>query len=366
MASSGDQIHLVVLFGGQSAEHDVSCTTAAHVLAAANPDKYSLSAVGITRDGQWVQAQDAMEALTRGAAQLPAALTADGPATAMMAAVTAPVLGQKVVVLPVLHGPLGEDGTVQGMLELAGVPYVGAGVLGSALAMDKVKAKEMLAAHGIPQTDFVGLYEGAWDGDAKSLVDNLGLPCFVKPANMGSSVGVSKAKSVEELVDAIELAFSYDEWIVIEEAVVAREIEVGVLGNDHPRLSVPGEIIPGAEFYDYEDKYLDGSAELIIPAELPKAEVARMEELAIASFRALRVEGMARADFLYEENGRGWLVNELNTIPGFTPISMYPKLWDASGVGYADLIDELVNLAIERQERRASKRVTQHNPRSGD
>jgi len=363
MASSGEQIHLVVLFGGQSAEHEVSCTTAAHVLAAADPNKYSLSPIGITREGQWVQAQDAMKALARGADQLPAALAADGPSTAMVAAVTAPLPGQRVVVLPVLHGPLGEDGTVQGMLELAGVPYVGAGVLGSALAMDKVKAKEMLAAHGIPQTAFRGIYEGSWDGDVAVLADELGLPCFVKPANMGSSVGVSKASTLVELANAIELAFSYDEWVVVEEAVTGREIEVGVLGNDHPRLSVPGEIVPGAEFYDYEDKYVDGSAKLIIPAELPRAEVTKMEELAVEAFRALRVEGMARADFLYEENGRGWLVNELNTIPGFTPISMYPKLWEASGVGYAELIDELVNLAIERQERRASKRTTQRNPR---
>lgn len=363
MVSNGEKIHLVVIFGGQSAEHDVSCTTAAHVLAAADPRKYSVSPIGITRDGQWVRAQDAVAALEKGAGHLPAALSPSGDATSMVAAVSAPTPGQTVVVLPLLHGPLGEDGTVQGMLELTGVPYVGAGVLGSALAMDKVKAKEVLAAHGVPQTNFVGIYEGQWDGDTDKLIDQLGLPCFVKPANMGSSVGVSKANTTEELVEAIDLAFRYDEWIVIEEAVVGREIEVAVLGNDEPRLSVPGEIVPGAEFYDYEDKYVDGSAKLIIPAELSRAEVAKMEAMAVKAFKALRVEGMARADFLYEESGRGWLVNELNTIPGFTPISMYPKLWEASGLKYPELIDELVGLALERQQRRAAKRETQRNPR---
>ncbi len=363
MLSNGEQIHLVVIFGGQSAEHDVSCTTAAHVLAAADPNKYTVSAVGITREGQWVRAQDAIEALEKGVEHLPAALAPTGETTSMVAAVATPKPGQTVVVLPLLHGPLGEDGTVQGMLELTGVPYVGAGVLGSALAMDKVKAKEMLAAHGIPQTNFVGIYEGDWNGDTSGLIETLGLPCFVKPANMGSSVGVSKANNAEELVAAIDLAFAYDEWIVIEEAVVGREIEVAVLGNDEPRMSVPGEIVPGAEFYDYEDKYVDGSAKLIIPAELSRSEVAKMEELSVRAFKALRVEGMARADFLYEEDGRGWLVNELNTIPGFTPISMYPKLWEASGLRYGELIDELVGLALERQQRRSAKRTTQRNPR---
>ena len=201
---------------------------------------------------------------------------------------------------------------------------------------------------------------------AKQAVAELGLPCFVKPANMGSSVGVSKANSEEELVQAIEKALRYDEWLVIEEGVVAREIEIAVLGNDLLEMSVPGEIIPGAEFYDYEDKYLDGAAKLVIPADLPQTVVDRIHELAADTYRALRVEGMARADFLYEEDGRGLLVNELNTIPGFTPISMYPKLWQASGLSYSELIDRLVDLAIERHSRRAAKRITTRDSRAAD
>ncbi len=351
-------IRLVVLFGGQSAEHDVSCTTAAHVLAAADPDHYDIVAIGITRDGRFVLAEAAMDALRAGSDQLPEALDPSGPPTDLIPALTGLDPDVHVVVLPLLHGPLGEDGTVQGLLELANVPYVGAGVLGSALTMDKAKAKEVLAAAGVPQTAWVTVHEPVWTGDLAAIVDVLGLPVFVKPANMGSSVGVRRATTIEELGAAIGHAFLYDEWVVVEEAVTAREIEFAVLGNEELRISVPGEIVPGAEFYDYEDKYLDGTAKLFIPALLTDEAVAEMQELAQTAYRSLRVEGMARADFLYEEGGRGPLLNELNTIPGFTPISMYPKLWEASGLAYSDLIDELVRLAIARHERRSGKRLT--------
>lgn len=382
-SSSDDKIRLVVLFGGQSAEHDVSCTTAAHVLAAADPDRYLIETIGITRDGRFVRSDAAEQLLSgtkpgveaegseAGAQSTGHAVTAlepTGPDTELMASVAQLSEGQQVVVLPLLHGPLGEDGTVQGLCELANVAYVGAGVLGSATAMDKVMAKTVLGAHGIPQTRWLSANEGQMGGDlaatAKNAVEELGLPCFVKPANMGSSVGVSKADTEDELVAAMTAALAYDEWLVIEEAVDAREIEVAVLGNDLLELSVPGEIIPGADFYDYEDKYEDGNADLVIPADLPPAVVEQLHELAADAYRALRVEGMARADFLYEEQGRGLLLNELNTIPGFTPISMYPKMWEASGLSYSDLIDRLVNLAIERHARRASKRVTTPSTRN--
>ncbi|MFT7598362.1 MAG: D-alanine-D-alanine ligase [Acidimicrobiales bacterium] len=253
---------------------------------------------------------------------------------------------------------MGEDGTVQGLLELLNVPYVGAGVLGSALTMDKAKAKEVLGAAGVPQTRWLTLHEPNWDGTTDFIIDQLGLPCFVKPANMGSSIGVSRAATADELDTAIATALRYDEWIVIEEAVEAREIEFAVLGNTELSVSVPGEIVPGADFYDYEDKYIDGAAQLVIPAVLPPETVEQMQALAGQAYRLLRVEGMARADFLFEEGGRGPLLNELNTIPGFTPISMYPKLWEASGKSYPKLIDELVELAIERHRRRAAKRIT--------
>ncbi len=350
-------IRLVVLFGGRSAEHDVSCTTAAHVVAAADPAKYRVVPIGISRSGQWSIADDIVAMLATGSGPLPAALSPIGSATEPARAL-APISDEQVVVLPLLHGPMGEDGTMQGLLEIAGVPYVGAGVLGSALSMDKAKAKEVLALAGIPQTKWLTIREATFTGDVGTIESELGYPCFVKPANMGSSVGVSRAANRDQLTAAIELAFRYDEWVVIEEGVVAREIEFAVLGNHELEISVPGEIKPGADFYDYEDKYVDGSAELLIPASLPDDAVAAMRKIAADAYRILRVEGMARADFLYEENGRGPLLNELNTIPGFTPISMYPKLWDASGLGYSDLIDRLVELALERHARRSAKLVT--------
>ncbi len=258
-----------------------------------------------------------------------------------------------------MHGPMGEDGTVQGLLELAGVPYAGAGVLGSALAMDKSAAKQALAAAGVPQARWETIHEPRWSGDPSALggiLERLGETVFVKPANMGSSVGVSKATGAAELEKALAEAFSYDEWVVVEETITGREIEMSVLGNVDLDFSVPGEIVPAADFYDYNDKYHDGAAKLIIPAELSRHEVAQMEQLAEAAYTALRVEGMGRVDFLYEPNGRGFLLNEINTIPGFTPISMYPKMWEATGLSYPALIDRLIELALDRHERRMSKR----------
>ena len=354
-------IRLVVVFGGQSAEHDVSCTTASHVLAAADPSRYEIEAIGITRTGRVVRAEAAMAALASGAAELPPALNPEGPSTDLTTVAARPVEpGQTVVVLPLLHGPLGEDGTIQGLLELAGVPYVGSGVLGSAVTMDKVMAKTIIAASGIPQTRWTSMTEGDEQTDdvLNAIAADLGYPIFVKPANMGSSVGVSKTRDLEELRAAVSLAFRYDELIVLEEGVDAREIELAVLGNRDVRVSVPGEIKPAADFYDYEDKYHDGEAELLIPAPLSDEATKELQELASKAYKALRCEGMARADFLVEEGGRGPLLNELNTIPGFTPISMYPKMWEASGVSYGQLIDELVRLALDRHERRSAKRVT--------
>lgn len=359
------RVNLVVLFGGQSAEHDVSRATAAHVLAALDQDRYRVRTIGITRDGQWVDAGDAARAQIE---QLRQGQLTDGPAIAAGLEVVGPVThaapalaagegddGAPTVVLPLLHGPLGEDGTVQGLFELADVAYVGAGVLASAVGMDKAMAKTVLDARGIPQARWRAYLEHEiTDRTAGEIVDELGLPVFVKPANMGSSVGVTKAKTVAAVADAIATALTYDRVVVVEEAVVGREIEVAVLGNEVVRASVPGEIIPGHEFYDFDDKYIDGGAKLLIPAPLAEADAARVRELAVEVFRALRGEGLARIDFFFEEgpNGRGFLCNEANTMPGFTPISMYPKLWQATGLGYSELIDELVRLALARHARR--------------
>ncbi|MEP7201059.1 MAG: D-alanine--D-alanine ligase family protein [Ilumatobacteraceae bacterium] len=353
---TGDRIKLVVLFGGQSAEHDVSCTTAAHVLRAADSAKYDITPVGISRDGAWAISDGAQLALASGPTAIPDSLDPTG--TAIM---PADVISEttRTVVVPLLHGPMGEDGTVQGLLELANIPYVGSGVLGSALSMDKAMAKQVLSANGVEQARYRAFraHEITPALPAK-LAAELALPLFVKPANMGSSVGVSKAKTVEDVRDAIDSALTYDEWVVVEEAVVGREIEVAVLGNLEPRASLPGEIVPGAEFYDYADKYLDEGSQTLVPAPLTTEQADSVRAMAVQVFKVLRCEGLARVDFFFEEHGRGFICNEVNTMPGFTPISMYPKMWIASGLSYPELIDELVSLAIERHGRQ--RRNTAH------
>ena len=294
------RINLIVLFGGQSAEHDVSCTTAAHVLKAADPAKYRITPIGIGRDGRWSLAATALAALEEGPHALPGRLDAHGDVIEPTLAIT-PSVGGQTVVVPLLHGPLGEDGTVQGMLELANLPYVGTGVLGSAVAMDKAMAKQVTAVNGIPQARYVALRaHEVTPGTPAHVAEELGLPVFVKPANMGSSVGVTKAKTVEEVRDAIDVALSYDEWIVVEEAITGREIEVGVLGNLDPKASLPGEIVPGAEFYDYADKYVDDGSQALIPAPLTADQIAEVQALALRSFKAMRCEGLSRVDFFFE------------------------------------------------------------------
>ena len=377
-------MRLVVLFGGRSAEHDVSCVSARHVLAAADPRKYRVEPVGITREGAWVRAADALKALGAGPDALPERLSATGPEVEPLPVLAAGDArrrsagrgaelhpGGVTVAFPVLHGPMGEDGTVQGLLELAGVPYVGAGVLASALCMDKTAANTMLAQAGIAHArwrsvtlDDPEASDEALGPDVEAIIEDLGLPVFVKPASMGSSVGITRASTSREAADGLRLASRYDRSIIVEEEARAREIEVAVLGNDHPDASLPGEIVPGAEFYDYADKYEDGAG-LLIPAPLGEDEVAACQHLAIDAYEALRVEGLARVDFLYEDGrdgrgDRGWLVSELNTMPGFTPISMYPKLWAESGLPYPQLIDRLVDLALERHAR--SERHTLTDP----
>lgn len=353
-----DRIHLVVLFGGESAEHDVSCTTAAHVLRAADPERYRITPVGISTAGQWALAHEAVDALIEGPHAVPGRLNPAGTDLSPTPMLSDAASGDEItVVLPLLHGPMGEDGTVQGLLDLANVAYVGSGVLGSAVAMDKAMAKQVLAAAGIPQARYRAFAEHELTPILPAqLADELGLPVFVKPANMGSSVGVSKATTVEQLHAAIDRALTYDEVIVVEEAIVGREIEVAVLGNNSPEASLPGEIVPGADFYSYDDKYVTDGAQLVIPAPLHEAAVDEVRALAIDTFRALRCHGLARVDFFHEMddagNGRGFLCNEVNTMPGFTPISMFPKLWMHTGLSYTDLIDRLVDLALERHARR--------------
>jgi len=350
-------IRLVVLYGGQSAEHDVSRVSAASLLRAIDTDRYEIEPIAIAPDGTWRRSEATVAALAAGPAALPDSLDAGGTDLSPVAAVAPVRPDQQVVVLPILHGPRGEDGTVQGLLDLAGVPYVGCGVLGSAVNMDKAMAKVVAGAAGIPQVRHLAVRDHRVDDAFVARVgDELGFPAFVKPANMGSSVGVSRADDPASLRAALEAAAGFDEWVVVEEAVTARELEVGVIGFQEPRASVVGEIVPTHDFYDYEDKYLDGNATMVIPAEVPDEVAHEARALALQAFSALRCDGLARVDFFYEEGGRGLLFNEINTLPGFTPFSMFPSLWAATGLPYAELVDELVRLAVERHEHRSPHR----------
>jgi D-alanine-D-alanine ligase len=357
-----DKYQLVVLFGGRSAEHDVSCVSARHVLGAADLERYEIIPVGIDREGNWSLSTSAVRALEDGV--LPDALDPSGSSWDPLPELKRLSQSGSVVVFPLLHGPLGEDGTVQGLLEVADVPYVGSGVLSSSLAMDKLVAKDILNHHGIRQARHRGFHsddlpvQGSEGANAlySSLLEDLGPKVFVKPANLGSSIGVSVANDVAELENALGVAASYDEWILVEEAISGREIELAVLGDRVPQVSGPGEIRPGAEFYDYADKYEDGSAELIDNPDLDSEVVVSLQQNAAKAFTVLRCSGMARVDFFVSENDE-IILNEVNTIPGFTPISMYPRLWEKSGLSYSNLIDRLVDLGLQRYARQRHKTI---------
>jgi D-alanine-D-alanine ligase len=338
------KIRVGVLFGGRSGEHEVSLRSAASVMAALDKDKYEVLPIGISKAGKWLPGSASGKLL-------------EGPGKRDWTIRPVPGAADAVdVVFPVLHGTFGEDGTVQGLLELAGVPYVGAGVLGSAVAMDKDVMKRLFRERGLPTPDHVAFLRG--QENIPKLVRRFGFPMFVKPANLGSSVGISKAHDWPELEAALKLAGRYDRKIIVEQAIVGREIECSVLGNDRPEASAPGEIVPCNEFYDYEAKYLDERSELIIPARLTKAQTRRVQQLAVAAFEACECAGMARVDFFLERRTGHVLINELNTIPGFTSISMYPKLWEASGVSYAELLDRLIQLALERHAEKTRTRYS--------
>lgn len=354
MPSATTRTRLVVLYGGQSAEHDVSRVSAAGVVRAIDHDRYDVDPIAITRDGRWVRSTATVDALADGVEALPGSLDANGPEVSPQDTLQPVATAQATVVLPILHGPRGEDGAVQGLLELADVAYVGCGVLGSAVNMDKDVEKVLAAAAGLPLVRYLTVRDHEIDDALASRIDTeLGWPVFVKPANMGSSVGVTRADDAASLAAALREAARFDEWIVIEEGVTARELEVGVLGYRDVQASVVGEIIPTHEFYDYDDKYVDGAAQMVIPADIPSDVAAEAQELARHAFAALRCDGLARVDFFYEAPGRGLLFNEINTLPGFTPYSMFPSLWSKTGLGYSELIDRLVALALERHAHRA-------------
>jgi D-alanine-D-alanine ligase len=357
------KLRVALLFGGKSAEHEISLISARNIVDAMDKNKYEIVSIGIDKQGRWFFDEGARLLLDRTQTKVEfhdlknvGAVLPGASNTPMVRSSSGVAIGAVDVVFPVLHGPFGEDGTVQGLLKLANIPFVGAGVLGSAVGMDKDVMKRLLRDAGIPIARFMVL-----DSAAKSKISftrvrrELGLPVFVKPANLGSSIGISKAARPSEFARAVKKAFRYDSKILVEENITGREIECAVLGNENPRASVPGEIITGHNFYSYDAKYIDDKgARLVIPAQLPRALAQRVQELSVQTFKILCCSGMARVDFFLR--GRNEIfVNEINTIPGFTAISMYPKMWGASGLSYGRLIDRLIQLALQRS--RAEKRL---------
>jgi D-alanine-D-alanine ligase len=367
------KLRVGIIFGGRSGEHEVSLMSARGVIGAIDKDKYEVVPIGITKEGRWLASGDPMKALSSGipAASNPAALLAEPTQRGLMRlhdqeqGLTAVQVSQIDVVFPILHGPYGEDGTVQGLLELAGLPYVGAGVTASAVGMDKVLFKDVMRAHGLPVVPCLVLKRRTWEKEPMEILDwieaEIGFDCFVKPANLGSSVGISKAHNRVELEAALQEAARFDRKLVVERAVDAREIEVSVLGNDEPVASMPGEILPCNEFYDYAAKYLDGTSEVLIPAPIPSETTDLIRKLAVEAYLAIDCAGMARADFLLERTTGQVYINEVNTLPGFTPISLYPQLWAASGVSYPELIERLIELALERHADKA-RSATSYQP----
>lgn len=386
------KLRVGILFGGRSGEHEVSLLSAASVLEAIDKSKYEVVPIGITKEGRWLTADHA-ERLLRGQPHEERHLRAGDPEATPGAAVLAkgesimvpPVPGHELqpfdsphrrladraidvdIIFPVLHGTFGEDGTIQGLLELADLPYVGAGVLGSAAGMDKDVMKRLFQQAGLPIVKHVTVLRRHWQEDPKrvrrEIERSLKYPLFVKPANLGSSVGITKVHDRNELDTAMNTAAAFDRKLIVEQAAGgrkgrAREIECSVLGNDEPQASVPGEVVPSAEFYDYNAKYIDEGSQLLIPAKLTKAQQKHVQELAVRAFLAVDCSGLGRVDFLMDPQSKKIYVNEINTMPGFTAISMYPKLWAASGVSYSDLIDRLIQFGLERHEEKKKNKYT--------
>jgi D-alanine-D-alanine ligase len=352
------RLRVGILFGGRSGEHEVSLASAASVIRGLDPEKYEAVPIGITKEGHWLVGSAAQkmlpEVLKSGQRVM---MTAD-PTDAALIPLDRSGGGQRIdVVFPVMHGTYGEDGTIQGLLDLAGVPFVGAGVLGSAIGMDKDVSKRLLQVAKIPVVPWIAVPRADWERNPKEIREavekKFKYPVFVKPATLGSSVGMTKVHSREELAAALNLASEFAMKILVEKCIVGREIEVSVLGNHDPKASIPGEIVPHREFYDYTAKYLEEGSRILIPAKLKPAQVKTIQKYAVEAFRALELTGMARVDFFLEKKGGRIYLNEVNTIPGFTSISMYPKMWEASGIPFRKLIDRLIELALEMHREKA-------------
>ena len=358
MTPEKKRLRVGILFGGRSGEHEVSLASAASVIRGLDPDKYEAVPIGISKEGHWLTGAGAQKMLPEVLRQGQRVMMNADPTDAALVRLDGSGGGQRLdVVFPVIHGTFGEDGTIQGLLDLAGLPFVGSGVLGSAIGMDKDVAKRLLQVAKIPVVPWITVLRHEWEANQeaiqKAIEESFSYPVFVKPATLGSSVGMTKVHGREELAPAITLAAEFAMKILVEKSVTAREIEVSVLGNHEPKASIPGEIVPHREFYDYAAKYLEEGTQLLIPAELKPAQVKKIQKLAVEAFRALELSGMARVDFFLEKKGGKLFLNEVNTIPGFTSISMYPKLWEATGIPFRELIDRLIVLALEQHREKA-------------
>jgi D-alanine-D-alanine ligase len=368
MTTEKKRLRVGVLFGGRSGEHEVSLISAASVIQALDPAKYEAVPIGITKDGRWLAGTSAHKMLPPALNEVLRSgdrvmLSADPNVAALVPAGDARQETLRVdIVFPVLHGTFGEDGTVQGLLDLAGLPYVGSGVLGSAVGMDKDMQKRLFLQAKLPVGDFLAIPRAEWEQSRakvlRAIQKKFRFPVFVKPATLGSSVGMAKAHNIKELAAAMDLAGEFAQKILVERTIRGREIELSVLGNDDPKASIPGEIVPHREFYDYTAKYLEDGTRLLIPAKLTRAQVKRFQEYAVRAFRALECLGMARVDFFLEQRTGRILLNEVNTIPGFTSISMYPKLWEASGLSYRNLLDRLIELALAQHREKQRTKYT--------
>ncbi len=369
----GKKLRVGVIFGGRSGEHEVSLRSAESIIKAMDKSKYEIVPIGITREGRWLVSGNATamlpEAVMSSNSHQDVAIIGDPTRHGL----TRLDERQRVLssepldaVFPVLHGTYGEDGTIQGLLEMAGVPYVGCGVLASATGMDKVTMKQLFERAGLRVVEYEWFLRSSWEDNHEAVIkrvaQSLGFPVFVKPANLGSSVGISKADDKQQLRDAVNDAARYDRRIIVERAVNGREIEVSILGNEHPTASLPGEIIAGHAFYDYEDKYIDDASRTEVPAKLPTNIIEQIQRDGIRAFQAIDGSGLARVDFFVEHRTSRVIINEINTMPGFTSISMYPKLWEASGIAYSELIDRLIELAMKRH-RDKSRNLTSYQPR---
>lgn len=356
------KINVAVIFGGRSGEHDVSLMSARNVLSVLDPAKYDVTQIGITLAGQWLTGEDVLGKFDTGRIrELEPAWVSPDPSMRGVFVIrnsTLLKLTEVDVYFPVLHGTFGEDGTIQGLFELADAAFVGAGVVGSAVGMDKGIFKDVMRTNNVPSVESIVVLRSEIEKDINAVIEKAekvsSYPLFTKPANLGSSVGITKCRSRSDLQEGLQEAALYDRRIMVERGVAnVREIEVSVMGNDDPRASVPGEVLPSREFYSYESKYVDGTSGLVIPAQLPQETTTRIQDLAVRAYKAIDASGMARVDFFIEKDSGEVYLNELNTIPGFTKISMYPKLWEASGMNYSELVDRLIELAIQRKSDRA-------------